>query len=555
MKVFIKGKGEISLSDNDFIAEGGQGKVYGKSGVAYKIYIDPANMISLPKFDELSRISSDRVIRPLDVILNPKTNKAIGFTMKHLDNGQTTPLAQLFTKGFRNRSGITPDDMLGLVKDMQSTYSNIHKAGCLVIDGNELSFKVDNGVKEVYFLDVDSFQTPNYPATFQMESIKDRHTHGFNENTDWFAWGIVTFQALIGIHPFKGFHKVHKDDFMKRMDLNLSVFSTDVDLPPVVQPFSVIPSTLLQWYKAVFQDGKRLPPPTDYVGVVIITTDVRHISGTDKFEITLMEKLGSDIVEFLSVGGTRVKLTTATTKSFTRGVYVGIGPKMGRIVFAYIDNGAVSISTDRGQSLPVTLNAEQMMSYAGRIYYKNGTNVYQIELHETPQHTLATARAVGNVHEKATRLFEGMAIQNLFGSAHVSLFPEPNVCRTIAVKEIKGTVVDAKFDNRIAMVVTADTQGKYHRHVLRFAKDYGSYEVMQTVDDITYTGLNFVVLDKGICCHINEKSEVELFTNSIGNTLMKVVSDPMIKSDIRLAKDGDQVLFFKGTELYTLKLK
>jgi DNA-binding helix-hairpin-helix protein with protein kinase domain len=326
MKVFIKGKGEIELTDNDFIAEGGAGKVYGKQGLAFKIYLDPSNMIPLPKFNELSAIKNDRIIRPLDILLDPKTNKSIGFTMVLLDNSHTTPLAQLFTLGFRRKYGVQPEDMVKLVLDLHKTYEDVHAAKCLMIDGNEFSFKVDNQMTKVYVLDVDSFQTPSYPATFQMESIKDWHTQGFNVNTDWFAWAIVTFQMMIGIHPFRGFHKIYKDDFRERMQRNLSVFDKNVDLPPSVMPFTTIPPTLLAWYKAVFQDGKRMAPPSDYIGgAIVITADIRRINGTDKFEITLVNTYASDLVEYLSVGGVRFALTTAVTKKYPGAVHIGVG--------------------------------------------------------------------------------------------------------------------------------------------------------------------------------------------------------------------------------------
>lgn len=556
MKVFIKGKGEITLSDNDYIAEGGAGKVYGKQGLAFKIYLDPDNMIPLPKFKELSAIKNDRIVRPLDILQDPKTNKPIGFTMILLDNSHTTPLAQLFTLGFRRKYGIQPDDMLKLVQDLRQTYDDVHAAQCLVIDGNEFSFKVDNQMTKVYVLDVDSFQTPSYPATFQMESIKDWHTQGYNQNTDWFAWGVVSFQMMIGIHPYRGFHKIHKDHFQDRMQRNLSVFDKDVDLPPSVLPFTVVPPTLLAWYKAVFQDGKRMPPPADFVGgAIVITADIRHISGTDKFEIVLVDTAMADLVEFLSVGGVRVMLTTDVTKKYPGAVYVGIGPKLGRVVYAYIDNGLGKLVMQNGQPLSVNIAADQMMAHDGRVYYKNGPAVYQLDIHETPTNTLASPRLVANVHELNTRLFEGVAIMSLVGTPHLVVFPEPNISYTIPVKEIKGQIVDAKYDNRIAMVVMADSKGKYHRLVLRFAKDFKSYEVVQTVNDITFTGLNFVTLTKGICANINEKNEVELFTNVMGNAMMKVIADPMIKSDMRLTKDGDQVLFTKGKQLYSLKMK
>jgi hypothetical protein len=38
MKYIIRGKGEISLTQENFISQGGEGKVYGKGETVYKIY-------------------------------------------------------------------------------------------------------------------------------------------------------------------------------------------------------------------------------------------------------------------------------------------------------------------------------------------------------------------------------------------------------------------------------------------------------------------------------------------------------------------------------------
>jgi len=556
LKIFIKTKGEISLSDNDFIGEGGAGRVYGKDGIAYKIYTNPKNMIPYGKFTELSSIKNDRVIRPIDIILSPKSNKEIGYTMRLLENSVTTPLSQLFTKGFKNRHGLTTEDIVVLIKDMQNTYSDIHSAGCLVIDGNELNFKADNKMDRVYFLDADSFQTPSCAATFQMLNIKDWHqSNGYSQNTDWFAWGIVTFNLLIGIHPFKGFHVVHKDDFVERMKRNISVFSTEVSLPPVVMSLNIIPQTLRDWYKAVFQDGKRIPPPIDYLGSITIVTDVRHINGTDQFDITLIDTANSEIVQHVSIGGITAFLTIDVAQKYKSAVFLSIGDRMGRIFYSYIDQGKIKVADNKGTELSVNLLAEQLMSYEGRIYYKLGSIVYQLNLHETLKSTLVTPRAVANVHERNTRMFDGIALMNLLGTTHAVVFPEKNLSYTIGIKDIKDKVIDAKYENRVAMIVMANKQGKYRRMVLKFAKDHKSYEVFQDISDINYTDLNFVVLDKGICCNINENCEIELFTNQMGNTLMKVISDPMIKSDMRLTKNGDQVMFVQGKNLYSLKTK
>jgi serine/threonine protein kinase len=141
----------------------------------------------------------------LDILLNDH-NKPIGYTMKYLTD--TYQLVRLFTKKFRDVNNIKPNQILKLVQHMQNViHKNIHPNRILLVDINENNFLVDKQFKTVHFIDVDSYQTPFFPATALMESVRDRHTKGFNENSDWFSFAVLSFQMFIGIHPFRGTHK------------------------------------------------------------------------------------------------------------------------------------------------------------------------------------------------------------------------------------------------------------------------------------------------------------------------------------------------------------
>ena len=47
MKVVVKGVGPIELHPSDFVAEGGQGKVFARGNVAYKVYHTQAGVLPL----------------------------------------------------------------------------------------------------------------------------------------------------------------------------------------------------------------------------------------------------------------------------------------------------------------------------------------------------------------------------------------------------------------------------------------------------------------------------------------------------------------------------
>ncbi len=82
MKIWTK-QGEINLSKNHFVASGGEGHVFAKDGVAYKIYTDPSKMIPSGKIQELSAISDPNVIRPLEVIVDQKKHP-VGYSTRFI---------------------------------------------------------------------------------------------------------------------------------------------------------------------------------------------------------------------------------------------------------------------------------------------------------------------------------------------------------------------------------------------------------------------------------------------------------------------------------------
>lgn len=137
MKIQVKGDGALSLTRSDYVTSGGEGDIYARGKVAYKIYSNPKQMISLGKIQELSKISNKYVIKPEKVITNSK-GKEIGYTMQFVRD--TIPLCSLFPKVFRNRNNISPNDTLQLVKKFQNIINEIHQANVLVVDLNEMNF-------------------------------------------------------------------------------------------------------------------------------------------------------------------------------------------------------------------------------------------------------------------------------------------------------------------------------------------------------------------------------------------------------------------------------
>src|SRR5262249_20853743 len=159
--------------------------------------------------------------RPQAILLDAK-NRPIGYTMGRIRDAHV--LCQLFNRAFRERKGITPEAMVMLVQKLREGVQHVHENGILIVDLNEMNFLLDSALREVLFIDVDSYQTPGFPAAALMDSVRDRHALRFSEATDWFSFGIVSFQMFTGIHPYRGKHPTVAD-LEARMRGNISVLN------------------------------------------------------------------------------------------------------------------------------------------------------------------------------------------------------------------------------------------------------------------------------------------------------------------------------------------
>lgn len=557
MKVHIKGKGEVDLNKNDFIAQGGEGSIYAKQGYAFKIYNDANKMLPLGKIQELSVLTHPSIIKPEDVLVDGK-GKAIGYTMKYVKD--TYALCQIFTKAFRQRENITPAKMLELVKKLQNVVKHVHDKGLLIVDLNEMNFLCSDGFDDIFAIDVDSYQTPSFHATALMESIRDRHSpNKFDQGTDWFAFGIVSFQMFIGIHPYKGKHPTLKT-MDERMLKNISVLNNDVSIPSVCYDFSVIPKNYLDWYKAVFENGKRMVPPFDGQLAAVIQKIVK-IKGSNNFTIQEVFDFGDELTMFIANGAelavtkTETFLNRKKMNNVNANSVVCVTPKMNYVVTAWKENNKLkmfNVNTQKPIVLDIDCNA--LMCVDGRLYCQNGGNVIEVKFAEVGQNVIATPRVSGTVLPNAAKFYQGVVIQNLMGAQYASLFPKTDTCFQVHLKELdQHKIVDAKCENNVLMVIAVKA-GQYDKFVFRFNELLNQYDV--TVHkDVTVHDINFVVLDNGICIHIHDENELEIFSSKMNSQTRKVINDKDISTDMKLKKIGNQVYFTEASKLYSFKMK
>lgn len=578
MKVIVKGLGEVNLTQQHFVATGGQASVYIRDRVAYKVYTDPATAIPADKFHVLATIQDPCVIKPSQLLLDPK-NKPIGYTMDAIADNWS--LCQLFTKAFRDREHVTNDQIIHLVSKLRGHVSNVHAAGVVIVDLNELNLLVSKGFDETYLIDVDSYQTKGYPATVIMPSVRDWSAKAFTELSDWFSFGVLAFQLFVGIHPYKGTHApsatVDKDKRLEhRMKNSISAFRSDVSLPKCCYPLDVIPQTFRDWLKAVLEEGKRLVPPDPKGGpiAVILTTAAPTLFSTGKLSITevrgfagwsvasytesgrytlALVRKGNDARVQLNdvlVGGKLPELATGST-------LLGFTPKRNHPVALNLQEGKLTfINLRAGTTEVLQLRADEIERSGDRFYIRSGSRILEVEFAElADDKVIVTAsHCVADVLSMASRLYEGCAIQNMLGSAFVSLFPRSHAGYQVRVKELDAyRLVDAKFDGKVLMTLGAKA-GKYDRLIFRFDDEYTSYD-LRVFPDITPTGLNFITLTSGICVSLTEEEHLEAFSSRKDATGTRLVEDPVLGNDMRLFKVAGAAGFARGDKVYKMSLK
>jgi len=558
MQVIVQGK-KLSLTQKDYVTQGGEGKIFQRGDVAYKIYEDLKKMIPIGKIEELSRLDDPNIVRPKELIYSAKKD-ILGFTMDWLGDNNY-PLCKLFTNTFRDSNGVTNDHTIELVENIKNIIiAPIHEQKCLMVDGNELNYLVMPNFVTPLFIDVNSYKTPSFPPTAIMPSIRDwKNPDEFSVMSDWFSFAIVSFQLFIGIHPFKGKHKDYKkNDFEKRVRDCVSVFNKDVRLPPPARDFDLIPSDYKDWYYSLFEKGERTLPPKMPGGLKQIQVKVVLVNSTDNFEIIEIKEFESDVVYHNeSITKTKEKLYIGNTDyTVNKDVEVVFTPFKNEPVLCKIDGGKLQLKTvGRIPVQQMDLVCTDKIVIGESLFIKNRGQLVEVQFSDSGN-IIPHVHKVWNIEPKSSKLFSNIIIQSVLGRAYVCI-PLPQYKQSsFIIKDIpeldKLQIVDAKYDNHVAMFITNES-GVYNRYVVVFSVDYSKY-VVRLFEDIDYVPLNFVTLMSGVCVSIREDDTVEIF-HYANPSKVKEIKDPKVDSTMRLCKRGMEVRFFKGNKLFSFKVK
>jgi hypothetical protein len=569
-KVVLEGRGPLTLRDSDYVTAGGEGSIYRANSTVVKIYADPQKMARdgmAEKVKLLKNLNHPSIVAPQGLVLDEK-GAPLGFYMPWVEG---EPLSRVFVTDFRSRTNFGDKQALILVDGMRDSVRHAHSQQAVMVDANELNWLVglQNPAKpQPYVIDVDSWAVGKWPAKVIMPSIRDWHASHFDEKTDWFAWGVVTFQVFTGIHPYKGGLDGYKPGALEqRMKANASVFAQGVRLPQAVRDFATIPGPLLDWYQATFQQGVRTVPPSPFDATKLaqaakVMRTVITATGALKYQ-KLFGRTNDPVVRIwpsgvaLLASGMVVDLATgqnlhAITSADAEVVRLGNGwlfadwqsnngPK--QLVFTYVEGQTAT-------SLNLTMQVRRLFRAGDRLFAVTDRELVELQLRVLGK-PLLTLGQRWSVMPNAMQWFEGVAVADMLGASFLYLPVGNNGMVQVRVPELdvlKPLV--AKAGNRFVSIIGVDRQGDYQKLELTFSADYQTYKAWQGGTDTP--NLNATLLPKGVMAAVLDDGELTIFVPTSG-TLNKI-KDRGITTAMMLTHWGDKVVYLQDGNVWQVSM-
>ncbi len=569
-RVMLEGRGEVTLKPTDYITQGGEGAIYRKDKHVIKLYLDSAKMKQSGHADKVrllaKKIHHPSIVAPTGAVFDD-TGAPIGFYMPFV-SGEAFP--RLFTNDWRDQHGFTTPATVALTEQMHAVVGYAHTQEALLADANELNWLADvsNIGKPVpYIIDVDSWQIERFKAAVIMPSIRDWHSQGFSKETDWFAWGVVTFNLFTGIHPYKGALAGYKvGELERRMKDNASVFLPDVRLNKAVRNFSNIPGPLLDWYDATFTQGVRTTPPsptqtgktnTQFGKVLRMVTTATGGLVYRK----LFEKIGEAVVSIWPCGVVRTDkgnlydvqsqkligqaLGTRVAVVARPGGWLVVEQVTGKWQWRFIERNGKELSI----SFPLACTS--VVRNGERLFVVTDDELIEVGLHQFAK-PLLTHESRWQIMTQATSWYSGIGVSNILGALHLIIpFKEAALAMVRTPELDKVRVVNAKSGNRFVEVVTINQNGDYEAIGFSFTEDHRTYSVhKRTVDGPEQ---NFTILPKGVVAEI--PTDGTLLVTVPRSAIEKRIDDKDLATDMHLARIGDQVVYRKEGALWSLSMQ
>lgn len=536
MRVFVDGFNKhIELPPT--CVSGGEGDVYIKDKYAYKIYHDKNKALSIEKFNELKELDRPNIIKPESLIYDDNKN-IIGYAMKAIP--KCFSLSRLVTNDFRNQYSIDDTLVYKLIQQMRDTIEFIHNKGCLIVDGNEMNFLVDENFENVFFIDVDSYQTKSFQANAYSISTLDplvETTKKFTSGSDWFGFGILACNLLVGIHPFKGnykgiSHTIKKGDVTSRMKLKKSIFNNKVAVNSAVRDFSIIPQHYKEWFLNIFESENRKPAPKNIFDIKVVDQLFnKNIIFNETVKSTELFKHSTKILNFIiNENDMYIKDSNSFINLKDKSNYKYKEKETS--MFFINKEGYLIKNTDSIEIFDLknkTINKTNIISNNVFIVDNRIYSLYNNNLQEL-KYDFGKLLILNSWHviEDTLELFTNMLVQKVSNKNILYIPFDKDNCSILNLKELENKkIVNASYKNRMIEIVYYE-KGIYKRTIIKLNASMKISKIIYE-EETEILSINNITLDNGIFISIFHDREIMLTSNSFEKDNINIINDKNIE--------------------------
>lgn len=276
----------VKINESSQINNGGEGKIIdaGNNKVA-KIYFPNRKPLSKQKFNELSSLDNSMFIKPEQLCYDNK-GSLVGFIMKKISS-DFFPFLPLCDKNFCQRENISDKLKLSIINKIIEGVKYAHSKNVIIGDLNPYNLLI-NTKGDVYFIDVDSYETPSFKHSgVQLDEIRDHLYNGdISKESDYFALALMVFNAITFVHPFKGVYRANPS-LSNRMIKKESIISnlTGLIIPKCYKP--ITNNDILNQFKLIFNDGKRFLISLDTNKIITNNSiNIKPIAKNDNIKVS-----------------------------------------------------------------------------------------------------------------------------------------------------------------------------------------------------------------------------------------------------------------------------
>ena len=540
-KVNVAGRGSVQLTPANHVASGGEGAIYRPTrALCVKVWEDMAYAVQ-GRMDEKIRLLTAPALRHPHVVypeamVTDEQGRTVGYAMPWSE-GWALPLA--FTGTWRDAHGFTDEAAARFAEAMRQVVVHAHGLGAVLGDANELNvLGLGRGLSAApRYIDVDSWSIGGIKGDKVLPTVYDYHSPPMGQAADWFAWACVTFQLLVGVHPYKGVHPAFKrGDMEARMRASVSVLDPLTRLSPATRPFTVVPPVLLDWYRQVFGTSSlrtpppevRMPPPevrmnasrggqmAAYVAQALV---LRHgnlvVQPLHALQSAPLRQALPGVL--LLAGGRLVDMTSGRDLGTGRedGAYLRLPD--GGLGMAWIEDGhllftalALADAVVRGNTAqPLATDAAWVAD--GRLFAVVGDGLQEMSLRRIGGCWGAYPSRLWSLNANATVFGDGVAVMDALGSKYLAVPFGGNAMSMVRAPQLDGmrVLTGIRRGNTAILHAVDRTGGTYRASILL---DLDTATCMMHVERTDDHGLSVsdVVTDTGIIVGWDAAGHLEL---------------------------------------------